>query len=73
LDFTGVSNCCVKIETLDSSGVTHTSNSFEVLDYDGLTECLKKKIKISWFDTCNVDGVDYLNLPFVNEVYLNRL
>jgi hypothetical protein len=70
LDFTGISNCCVKIETLDSSGVTHTSNSFEVLDYENLTECLKKKVKVSWFDTCNVDGVDYLNLPFVNEVYL---
>jgi len=70
LDFTLINSCCFKVKVTDSGGNIFVSNSFEIVDFTTLDSCLNNYVKISWFDTCNVDGVNYKDLPFVNEVYL---
>ena len=70
LDFSLINECCFKVKVTDSGGNIFVSNSFEIVDFTTLDSCLNNYVKISWFDTCNVDGVNYKDLPFVNEVYL---
>ena len=70
LDFSLINSCCFKVKVTDSGGNIFVSNSFEIVDFTTLDSCLNNYVKISWFDTCNVDGVNYKDLPFVNEVYL---
>ena len=70
LDFTLINSCCFKVKVTDSGGNIFVSNSFEIVDFTTLDSCLNNYVKLSWFDTCNVDGVNYKDLPFVNEVYL---
>ena len=70
LDFSLINECCFKVKVTDSGGNLFVSNSFEIVDFTTLDSCLNNYVKISWFDTCNVDGVNYKDLPFVNEVYL---
>ena len=70
LDFSLINECCFKVKVTDSGGNLFVSNSFEIVDFTTLDSCLNNYVKLSWFDTCNVDGVNYKDLPFVNEVYL---
>jgi hypothetical protein len=70
LDFSLINECCFKVKVTDSGGNLFVSNSFEIVDFTALDSCLNNYVKLSWFDTCNVDGVNYKDLPFVNEVYL---
>ena len=70
LDFSLINECCFKVKVTDSGGNLFISNSFEIVDFTTLDSCLNNYVKLSWFDTCNVDGVNYKDLPFVNEVYL---
>ena len=70
LDFSLINECCFKVKVTDSGGNIFVSNSFEIVDFTTLDSCLNNYVKLSWFDTCNVDGVNYKDLPFVNEVYL---
>ena len=70
LDFSLINSCCFKVKVTDSGGNIFVSNSFEIVDFTTLDSCLNNYVKISWFDTCIVDGVNYKDLPFVNEVYL---
>ena len=70
LDFSSINSCCLKVKVTDSGGNIFISNIFEIVDFTTLDSCLNNYVKLSWFDTCNVDGVNYKDLPFVNEVYL---
>lgn len=71
LDLTNFVNCCLIVEATDSQNIVHTSNMFEVINYDALPNCNKTKLKINWLDTCIIDGVDYVNMAFTNEIYVN--
>lgn len=70
LDFSSINSCCLKVKVTDSGNNIFISNIFEIVDFNTLDSCLNNYIKISWFDTCDVDGVNYKDLPFVNELYL---
>lgn len=55
-----------------SLGLQHFSQNIKLIDTNNINTCnLNKYVKIQWKDKCMFKEIDYNNLPFMNELYLN--
>lgn len=53
------------------AGCEYISQPIKLVNIASLNDCLSKDlIKITWTDTCYFGDLDYVNLPFVNEWYV---
>lgn len=59
----------IQLILTDTSNDTYTSNLFQMVDVNSL-QC-KNLTKIEWTNNCEFGGIDYSNLQFTNELYLN--
>ena len=59
----------IQLILTDTSDNTYTSNFFQMIDVNSL-QC-KNLIKFEWTNNCEFGGIDYANLQFTNELYLN--
>lgn len=55
-----------------STSKTYLSQNIKLIDTNNINTCnLNKYVKIQWKDKCMFKEIDYNNLPFMNELYLN--
>lgn len=60
-----------QIIVTDADGNVFVSQKIRLIDFDTYAWCKRSKLmKLTWTDNCKFGDIDYLNLPFVNELYI---